>query len=159
MRRMPQRTEYFICWLKATLTLSSTVRFLNSRMFWKVRAMPGRDHLVGLFADHRLAVEVDCALGGLVDAGEQVEDGGFAGAVRADQADELVLADFRVEVGDRLEPAEGDAQMLGLEYGFAHDSPPPLTPPAAAGSLPVRRAASPRGKIHTGRAVPRVERS
>ena len=41
-RRMPENMEYFSWLCRPIFTLSSTDRLLNSRMFWKVRAMPMR---------------------------------------------------------------------------------------------------------------------
>ena len=41
-RRMPVNMEYFSWLWRPIFTLSSTLRLLNSRMFWKVRATPMR---------------------------------------------------------------------------------------------------------------------
>lgn len=41
-RKMPLTMLYFIWASIATVTFSSTVRSLNRRMFWKVRAIPAR---------------------------------------------------------------------------------------------------------------------
>ncbi len=56
-------------------------------------------------------------MGGLIDLGEQVEDRGLARAVRADETGDLRAADGHVEVVDRLESAEGDAEVDALEHG------------------------------------------
>ena len=64
-----------------------------------------------------LAVQQDGAVGGLVDLGQQVEDGGLAGAVGADEAGDLRAAQGNVEVVHGLEAAEGDAQVDALEDG------------------------------------------
>ena len=73
--------------LKPTSTLSSTRQVRKRRMFWNVRAMPARLILTAE-ADDALVVELTCPRWA-VDAGDDVEGGGLAGAVRADQPDEL----------------------------------------------------------------------
>ena len=69
----------------------STVAFSNSSMFWKVRAMPSSAISCGGTSVKRLAVEVDRARGRRVDAADQVEDRGLAGAVGADEREDLAL--------------------------------------------------------------------
>ena len=74
----------------------SAVMSANSRMFWKVRAMPGLGDPVGPAArtiagrSNRISPRV-----GRVQAGEHVEEGGLAGAVGPDQADDLARLDAR----------------------------------------------------------------
>ena len=63
------------------------------------------------------AVEEDGAVRGLVDLREQVEDGRLARAVGADEARDLRAADGDVEAVDRLQAAEGDAEVDALEDG------------------------------------------
>jgi hypothetical protein len=101
--------------LQATRTLSKTESEPKSRMFWKVRAMPQLDDLVDAQAGERAAVEPDGAGGGLVDAGHEVEDGGLAGAVGADEAAEFALADGEVHGVHRGEAAELDRGLVELE--------------------------------------------
>ena len=50
----------------------------------------------------RLALEQDVAVGGLVDARDEVEERRLPGAVRPDGADDLALVDVQVEVVDAL---------------------------------------------------------
>jgi hypothetical protein len=64
---------------------------------------------------HVLAVEDDLAGGGLVHAREHVEERRLAGAVRADQADDLAPRDREVDVVGRDEPAELLADFVGDE--------------------------------------------
>ena len=64
-----------------------------------------------------LAFKEDLAAGGLVDLGQEVEDGRLAGAVGADQADDLVVVDLQVQVVDGCQAAEIDAEFDGLEDG------------------------------------------
>ena len=49
------------------------------------------------------------------DAGDEVEDGRFAGSVRADEAYDLAFGDMDVEVADRLQPTESLGESLNLE--------------------------------------------
>ena len=60
------------------------------RMFWKVRAMPGGDDLAGLGGEDGPVVG-HLPLGRDVEPGEAVEEGGLAGAVGSDEADDLAL--------------------------------------------------------------------
>ena len=48
-------------------------------------------------------------------AADQIEHGGLAGAVRADDDAQLALVDVEVELVDRLEAVEGDADVLERE--------------------------------------------
>ena len=82
----------------------------KSRMFWKVRAMPACGDQVGLGRQDG-ALVADVALGGDVEAGEAVEEGGLAGAVGADEADDLAAVDGEVDVayGGEAAEAHGDA--------------------------------------------------
>ena len=85
----------------------------------------GANDLIGFLAVHFLAVQPEFAVGGLVHAGEQVEDGRLTGAVRSDQADELTLVDGHVEIVDSAQTTEGDAEMLGAQdWLFSHLTPP-----------------------------------
>ena len=57
------------------------------------------------------------AVGGLIDLGEQVEDRRLAGTVRADEAGDLGATDGHIEVVDRFQTAERDAEVDALEHG------------------------------------------
>src|ERR1700744_922493 len=50
-------------------------------------------------------------------AGDDVEGGGLAGAVRPDEADDLAFVDGKVQVRQRYEAAEVDADVLDLQGG------------------------------------------
>ena len=56
-----------------------------------MRAMPQLDDFVDAQSGEVAAAKDHGAVGRLVDAGDQVEDGGLARAVGADEAAELVL--------------------------------------------------------------------
>ena len=76
-------------------------------MFWKVRAMPGLRDRMGLEAGDGASPAKAMVPGGrAIDAGEDVEDGGFAGAVGADEADEFAGEQVQREVIDGAEAAE-----------------------------------------------------
>jgi hypothetical protein len=57
---------------------------------------PEAGDLVRLESDDALPFEDDVADVGPVDAGDEVEEGGLAGAVRPDDADDLALVDVQV---------------------------------------------------------------
>ena len=88
----------------------------KSRMFWKVRAMPALGDEVGLGRQDGALVG-DLALGGDVQAGEAVEEGGLAGAVGADEADDLAAVDGEVDVAYGGEAAEAHGDAGGFEDG------------------------------------------
>ena len=70
-------------------TFSSTVISAKGRGIWKVRPTPLAMRASGPAARHVRAVDQDAAGGRLQAAGEQVEQRRLAGAVRADQAEQL----------------------------------------------------------------------
>ena len=74
--------------------------------------------LIGLFAGGGHPIDEDGAAGGLVDVGQQVEDGGLTGAVGADEAGDLVAADHQVEAVHGGQAAEVDAQFTDVEDGL-----------------------------------------
>jgi len=61
---------------------------------------------VRLEPDEGVAVEPDLTVVGREKAGEQVERGGLAGAVGADEPEHLAPRHVEREIADRLEPAE-----------------------------------------------------
>ena len=72
----------------------------------------GGVHVMGI-----IAVEQNGAAGGLIDLGQQVENGGLTGTVGTDEARDLGAADGQIEVLHGLEAAEGDAQIDALQNG------------------------------------------
>ena len=64
--------------------------------------------LVGPQVGHVLAADADVARGRRVEAGHAVEERGLAGAVGADEADDLVLVDGEADVLQGLQAAEAD---------------------------------------------------
>ena len=76
--------------------------------------------LVGLSGGHAggvQAVQQDGAASGLIHLGQQVEHGGLARAVGADETGDLGAADGQVEVIHGGQAAEVDAQVAGLQNG------------------------------------------
>ena len=79
----------------------------------------GADRVAGAAELDRLAVDEDLALVRPVEAGEDVHQGGLAGAVLAEQAEDLAGPDLQVHVGignDAAEPL-GDAPELDVHLG------------------------------------------
>ena len=76
--------------------------------------------LCGLFAGDVLPVEQDGARRGLQEFGQQVEAGGFACAVGADERMDGTPAHCEVDIADRREAFELFGEMVGLEDGLAH---------------------------------------
>jgi hypothetical protein len=69
-----------------------------------------------------LILQFDAANARPIDAGDQIEDGGFSRAVGADDADLFMRLDCKVEVGDRAK-----AREAMREFGYfkqRHRGPP-----------------------------------
>src|SRR5262249_33575195 len=61
------------------------------------------------------ATEEDLPVGRLHEAGDDVERGGLAGAVRADQADDGAERDLEADPAERDQPADVDGEIAHLE--------------------------------------------
>jgi hypothetical protein len=61
-------------------------------------------------------VEFDPAATGLVKAGQAVEHGGFASAVRADQGEDRVTLDLEADIAQGLDPAKVHHQLVDREH-------------------------------------------
>ena len=77
-----------------------------------MRAIPRRTTPCGGVESKRLALEVQLAGVRAVEPGDHVERGGLAGAVRADQADDLALAHVERDVVQRDDAAEAAREVL-----------------------------------------------
>ena len=77
----------------ASATLSKVVRSSNTLTSWKLRAMPALTRSVTEAWRDVLALEDDLAGLGLQQRADDVDERGLAGAVGADQRDELALLD------------------------------------------------------------------
>jgi hypothetical protein len=62
--------------------------------------------LVGAQPGDGTAIKNDIALIRAVETGYAVEERGFSGTVRADQADDLAIVDLQIHMGNRYQPAE-----------------------------------------------------
>ena len=76
-------------------------------------AVPG-DEMGGASGDV-LRVQQDVAGGGGKDAGDQRQQGGFAGAVGADDAEKVAALDSHVQVLDGAQAAEVPAEAFGFK--------------------------------------------
>ena len=83
---------------------------------------PAHDDPVRRRAQQVVAVELDRAVVRPVDPRDQVEDGRFAGAVRADQPDDLTLVRVERDVVERDDPAEPPRYVLDCKQ--CHGSGP-----------------------------------
>jgi hypothetical protein len=97
--------------------LSSTVACSNSSMFWKVRAMPRPAMVWGGTLVMSVPLEHEAAAGRLVDAADEIEDGALAGAVGADDGENLALLHIEGHAIHRPDAAERDRDVLRLEQG------------------------------------------
>src|SRR5215213_5412660 len=96
----------------------------DRQLFEQTYVLKGTGHaeagdLVWLELGGGHAADLDLPLGRLVHAGEHVEDRGLAGAVRADQADQLVRSDGQVEIRHRGQAAEADGDAFRLQDDVA----------------------------------------
>ena len=99
--------------------------------------MPEAGDLVcGCDRSSRCPLKRDLAGRRRVEAGDHVEEGRLAGAVRADQADDRALRDREVDLVDRDQAAEALGDLAGLE-----DRPGAIAARAdAAGAVVARRS-------------------
>ena len=67
------------------------------------------------------AIEQDRTGRRLIYIGEQVENRGLSGTVRTDQTGNFRTANGKVEVFDRMQPAESDSQVLAFQRGHIID--------------------------------------
>ena len=74
-----------------------------------------------------LALELDPARVGPIHAGDEVEEGRLAGAVRPDDAQRFAFAQLHAQVVDDLHAAEGLVETGGLEHHGHEVSPPCIT--------------------------------
>src|SRR5690606_3153292 len=75
------------------------------------------------------ALVADLALGGDVEAGEAVEEGGLAGAVGADETDDLAAVDGEVDAAYGGESAEAHGDAAGVEHRGGRGGGHVITPP------------------------------
>src|ERR1700730_1079986 len=100
-----------------TRTLSSTDKLANSATFWKVRPMPISAIRCGGAPQNALAFHQDIAGAWLVEPRETIEEGGLAGAIRPDQAENLALMHVEGDAIERDDAAEHDADVADCKQG------------------------------------------
>ena len=61
-----------------------------------------------------LATKEESAGGGLVNTGDHIKYGGFAGAVRTDQSIKLSLFNLQIQILNSLQTAKGDSEILNF---------------------------------------------
>src|ERR1044072_7866988 len=109
------------------ITVCSTVRCGNRRMFWNVSATPRSVRRGGRGAAEASRPEVsvgdtpplegDLPAIGRENAGHQIEERGLAGAVRSDQRMDVAARDLHAQIVQRIEAAEALAQALDRKAG------------------------------------------
>ena len=82
---------------------------------------------VGEIFNNRLTVEIDLAVRRLIHAGNAVERGGFACAVRANQSDNLSLIYIQIQVVDGHNAAELHGNIFNMQHVFSHCLLPPFS--------------------------------
>ena len=75
--------------------------------------------VVGPHARARMTLEGDAAFLRVIEAVDDVEHRGLAGAVRTDNGADLALADVERDAGDRTDAAEGKRDVLDCEQHVA----------------------------------------
>ena len=98
-------------------TFSSTVRPRNNWLIWNVRASPRRARSACDGRRDVLAVEQHPARRRLEHAGDQVDQGRLAGAVRADQRAARAALERQIDVARDLQRAEAAVETLHLQRG------------------------------------------
>ena len=83
-------------------------------MFWKVRAMPARVIACWGMTRQLFPIQNDLSCIERVDAGEQVENGGLACAVRTDDPYNIVIVHLKGKIVYRFHTAE----CLGEAFNF-----------------------------------------
>ncbi len=101
-----------------------------------------RGNLMRRLAHQFGSLEADTAFRGLINPGNQVEDGGFAGAVGTDDAHQFAGVEIQIEIGDRAQAAE---EMPDLSRGQQrHMAFPPCKRFQAMMGFPSRPGIKPR---------------
>ena len=77
-------------------------------------------------AGDRLAADEDLAAGRLDHAGEDLDQRRLAGAIVADQADDLAAVDVQVDAAERIDAAVGLRDVAQFDEALAHAHPPRL---------------------------------
>ena len=98
-----------------TMTFSMTDSPANGLTSWKVRPTPARQIWSGRQPSMRLPREAHLAGIGAIDAGDDIEAGGLAGAVGPDQPDDGALGDGQADILHGAQAAEALGHLVELE--------------------------------------------
>ena len=110
---------------------------------WNTVSMPASRERARVPAGDRLAADEDLAAGRLDHAGEDLDQRRLAGAVVADQADDLAAVDMKIDAAERIDAAVGFRDVAKLDQALGHGRPPPLPrEPAGATGRPACDASS-----------------
>src|SRR5471032_2496517 len=143
-RNTAPKTPWWVRTWRPTMTFSSAVIAKQTDVL-EGAGDAGLGHHMRRGWRIRLAGQLEGAGVRLVQAGDDVEEGGLAGAVRPDQAVDLAFHDLDADVGQRLQAAEALVDAGDIQYDlFAHDF---LRQPSRQTTLRVyrcRRRAGPR---------------
>ena len=105
------------------VALQSLFRCELGGIHGRMLALIGFFHLAGgVVADDALAIEAHPAVGGRVHTRDDVERGGFAGAVRADQGYDLTLVNIQIQIIDGHHAAELHGGVLHFQHVFHLDA-------------------------------------
>ena len=113
--------------------LAATVRCGQSTTSWWTALMPRSIASCGRGERDRLAVPEDLAAAARMDAGQQLDQGRFAGAVFADDGVDFALLEGEVDGLQRMGGAEALVELAQLEdrASGAPDAPLPAEPTSA----------------------------
>jgi hypothetical protein len=95
----------------------------NSARFWKVRPMPSEARALGVRPVISRPLIEQLAFGRLVAAGNTVHDGGLAGAVGADDREQLAVLDGEADIGQRTDAAEPQGHAAHFKTGSHQTNP------------------------------------
>ena len=109
------RNPALVRWWRPSMRFSATDWVPDSAMFWNARATPMPAIWKGRIWSRRCVAEADLALGGLVDARQDVEHRRLAGAVRPDDRVDRPGLDGERHLGQGLDGSEPDADVVDLD--------------------------------------------
>ena len=104
-------------------TFSSTLRVGKQADILERAGDAGGEDLVRRQAQQRAAAQGDCAARCADEAGDDVEQGGFAGAVGADDGDDAAGRHVDADIVESDEAAEADGDALDVEQGAGAGCP------------------------------------
>ena len=96
---------------------SATVNSSKSTVSWWMAVTPASMAACGVREGHRLAVDQDLAFVRAVDAGQDLDEGRFAGAVLADQRGDLARIEGDADVVECLDAREDLRNAAHFENG------------------------------------------